>query len=697
MGGDFIFLRSSRGANVDGGLGIDTLVLDMLGSVDGLTADFTGLNRFNPSFISILGDGTMSDVEWLFNTIYLSDGDDTITLPAISADAYYHGGDPVIVYLAAGNDYLIGGDASEYFHAGWGDDIVSAGDGDDFIYGDVSAFQDPGLNQFGNDILFGDGGNDFIFGDRGDDALYGGTGNDVLLGGQGNDALEGGEGDDDLSGGTGDDFLYDVFGQNTIDGGAGTDTVSFYDNFGFYDEEIYVSLIDGLAYSLTSTNFQNTLENIENIFGSDAFNGDYLIGDDNANFIVGLGGHDTIYGLGGNDLLAGGEESDYIDGGDGIDTATYEDASSGVTVSLLLQGSSQDTGALGFGTLVSIENLTGSSYDDTLVGDGDNNVLRGMLGDDTLFGNAGDDILDGGGGADDLRGGSGNDEILGRFGDDTLNGGSGDGYLSGDEGNDTLRGGVGIDTLVGGADDDLYFMRDMNDIIIEDAGGGIDEVRAVGTSFTLGDNLETLRLFAGANDGTGNALDNTIAGSNLDNVLRGLAGDDNLRGNGGHDTLIGGAGNDLLVGGVGTDTLTGNVGADRFIFTDLGDSTVGFQNADTITDFSRVDGDRIQLFQIDAIAGGANDDFTFIGDAAFSGTAGELRYSFDGNGNTIIRMDVDGDSVSDMTLRLTGEIDLTESDFIGASASGAANAAPKDFEMIRFEPDAAIVMHEFAF
>ena len=68
----------------------------------------------------------------------------------------------------------------------------------------------------------------------------------------------------------------------------------------------------------------------------------------------------------------------------GSDTASYADAASGVTVSLALHGSAQDTGGAGTDTLVNIENLTGSAFDDTLTGDAGANVLSGLDGDDTL-------------------------------------------------------------------------------------------------------------------------------------------------------------------------------------------------------------------------------------------------------------------------------------------------------------------------
>ncbi len=107
--------------------------------------------------------------------------------------------------------------------------------------------------------------------------------------------------------------------------------------------------------------------------------------------------------------------------------------------------------------------------------------------------------------------------------------------------------------------------------------------------------------------------------------LSGGQGWDQLYGNAGANVLQGWNGNDLLVGRAGQDTLTGGAGADRFQFTAIGDSVVG-ANADRITDFSRAQGDKIDLSGIDANTGAAgNQAFSFIGSGLFTHHAGELR------------------------------------------------------------------------
>lgn len=133
-----------------------------------------------------------------------------------------------------------------------------------------------------------------------------------------------------------------------------------------------------------------------------------------ADVIIGTKGHDTIYGLGGNDVLKGGGGADKLYGGDGIDTADYSDSGAGVQVSLAAGGGSGGT-AQG-DQLFDIENLSGSSYDDTLQGDENAN---------SLYGEGGNDVLKGGGGSDKLYGGAGDDQLDSDAIGDFLDGGTG--------------------------------------------------------------------------------------------------------------------------------------------------------------------------------------------------------------------------------------------------------------------------------
>ena len=176
-----------------------------------------------------------------------------------------------------------------------------------------------------------------------------------------------------------------------------------------------------------------------------------------ADKIFGLAGNDRIYGLGGNDEILGGHGADHIDGGSGIDTASYMD--SGTRVSVDLRNGTGAYGTAEGDTLVSIENLTGSAYNDSLAGNDGANVLRGMGGYDLILGYGGDDTIHGG----DLG-----NSLIGQDGEDDLHGDAGNDGLDGGAGNDILHGGAGRDKLIGATGGDRFVWA-----VVEDA--GVDE------------------------------------------------------------------------------------------------------------------------------------------------------------------------------------------------------------------------------
>jgi Ca2+-binding RTX toxin-like protein len=204
-----------------------------------------------------------------------------------------------------------------------------------------------------------------------------------------------------------------------------------------------------------------------NIVGNNSNN--ILNGTIFADIIAGQGGNDTLNGGFGNDTLKGGLGTDTLNGGLGTDTADYSNgfvdptgpvgpiftigATAGVNVNLNLAGF-QNTGGAGLDRLVSIENLTGTNFNDTLIGNGADNVLSGLGGNDVLSGNAGNDRLSGGTGNDQLNGGIGNDTLNGDAGNDRLDGWTGNDILNGGSGNDTLLGWTGNDRLNGGSGND---------------------------------------------------------------------------------------------------------------------------------------------------------------------------------------------------------------------------------------------------
>ena len=212
--------------------------------------------------------------------------------------------------------------------------------------------------------------------------------------------------------------------------------------------------------------------------------------------------------------------------------------------------------------------------------------------------------------------------------------------LTGNAGANTLNGGAGADTMTGAAGSDTYVVDNAGDRCVEANGAtGTDTVLATCSYSLAGSHLENLTLIGSANVyGLGNSIANTIVGNGGANLIDGLGG---------------------------RDTLTGGGGADTFVFRALADSTVASTGQDRITDFSRAQGDHIDLHLIDANTAVAGDQgFSFIGTSAFSGQAGQLRYAFSGS-DTLVSGDVNGDRVADFAITLSGNIGLQQSGATG--------------------------------
>jgi Ca2+-binding RTX toxin-like protein len=332
----------------------------------------------------------------------------------------------------------------------------------------------------------------------------------------------------------------------------------------------------------------------------------------------------AVHGNGGNDIITSSGEGHYF--GDGGNDTIFAGLSSGVVPEVLDGGAAVDTvdttsfsgdyvinlatGVTNFGyeSFVNFENAVTGSGADTITGTTGVNIIRTGLG------------------------------------------------------NDTLNGGAGNDQLFGGGGDDLYFVDAAGDVVIEAAGEGADVVRAT-ADYVLSDDVEELFIGGAGRDGTGNAIANVIHGGNASNVLRGLEGNDTIRGGDGRDTIIGGAGEDLIDGGTGKDTLTGGADRDVFQFRD-GDFGTTRALADLITDFNHAAAEKMQLNLVDAntIAGG-NQAFTWIGNGAFTGVAGQLHFAQAG-GNTYVEGDTNGDGTVDFVIALTGTINLVAGDFV---------------------------------
>lgn len=248
--------------------------------------------------------------------------------------------------------------------------------------------------------------------------------------------------------------------------------------------------------------------------------------------------------------------------------------------------------------------------------------------------------------------GTGRDDVLtGTLGADVILGFGGADRINGRAGADTIDGGSGKDVMTGGPGDDRYIVDDRRDMVIERAHGGRDTVES-SVDYRLLDGVENLVLTGSFSvAGFGNDKANVITGNSGYNGLFGLAS---------NDVIDGGAGDDRVDGGTGIDRLTGGAGSDLFFFRD-GDTGATIGQADRILDFSQSDHDHIDLRGIDA--GNARGAFVFIGEDAFSGTAGELRFQITRAGETWVFGDTNGDGHADVALRLSGAIELTAADF----------------------------------
>ena len=150
--------------------------------------------------------------------------------------------------------------------------------------------------------------------------------------------------------------------------------------------------------------------------GDDVFDGSAGI---LSGIVDGGAGNDHIIGNADSNYISGGSGNDILDGGDGDDVASYVTSANGVTLDLRVS-SVQNTGGAGLDTLVSIENIDGSEFNDTLTGNDRANIIVGGDGNDHLLGGLGIDTLVGGSGFDVLVGGGGLDRFEGTIAD--LNG-----------------------------------------------------------------------------------------------------------------------------------------------------------------------------------------------------------------------------------------------------------------------------------
>jgi Ca2+-binding RTX toxin-like protein len=602
----------------------------------------------------------------------------------------------------AGNDTLHGDNSMNLLFGHDGDDILYGYGGSDWLDGGAGA-----------DRMTGGGGEDvYIIDNAGDTVVeVAGGGYDhlriylthyvlpahadfgwayltqatTLIGGSTANTLTGNAGDDWLEGRGGDDNLDGRAGADTMIGGTGNDTYSVEDPADVVIEAPGQGL-DTVYITLSAYTLPADVETLV-YFGS-------------ASAVTFIGNSAA------NRFTVPGNSAVTVDGGAGNDTIDYRNERQGLLVDLM---TGETGGAAADDLVTSIENIVGGQAADELRGTDGPNVLDGLWGGDTMIGRGGNDVYlidhwddvaveEEGGGTDEIRivswideyampahvekmrnddpnefigwGNDLNNEITGNIdkdtfygggGHDMLSGGAGNDILYGEGGHDMLSGGTGADHMEGGEGNDVFLVDNAGDVVIEYAGEGSDHIYTSLAVYTLPDEVENLAYNGyGAFQGTGNGLANVINGGSGGDTLLGFDGDDTLSGGSGNDLLVGGGGDDLLSGEWGRDVLIGGAGADTFRFG--GWSTGTGTEADRIEDFVSGE-DKIDLSGMDADMWTQGDQaFVFIGGAAFSGTAGELRYGFEGT-DTRIQGDLDGDGVADFDIMLTGSPIPLASDF----------------------------------
>jgi VCBS repeat-containing protein len=434
--------------------------------IDGVLVDFR-VNGFsntitNESIINANWSGPKNGFENDSYQIMFGD-DPTFLTPVFSGDYFAlsdvsqnEAGDDLI-YGGDGDDFLLGGDGNDVIDGGgdndqiegeFGDDHIYGGEGNDFLFGDISqsSFERFGsVFQTGTALIDGgeftytfrkyshglnEGGNDQIFGDEGTDTLVGGVGNDLLDGGR--DSVE-----DLLIGGKDDDTYQFGFGY-------GFDAID--DESGVADK---IKLINGV--SLSDVELKESGGDLKLILKQ--------AGSDESNDVLTINGWFRGEGL---------VETIEFSDGSVWDQAIIEEMTGVNHDSTLMPTTVQayfagDNDA-GGGLLTENNDLfiarrgkvriSGGSGDDRLFGGKDNDELQGNNDNDELYGEEGDDVLYGG------------------LGNDILNGGNGEDTLFGNEGNDTLAGGLGNDNLNAGEGNDTYIYNrgGGSDIILDDAG-----------------------------------------------------------------------------------------------------------------------------------------------------------------------------------------------------------------------------------
>ena len=552
--GDNLITVASGIDAVDGGAGIDRLVVDYSLATGAVTGNSTS------NFSEAGGGGravtiTAGTIEHF--TVLTGPGADTITVGdgtniidmGIGANTATTGNGNNSVTGGNEADTITTGGGNDTINGGAGTNVISAGQGFNTITGGGGADTITALDG-GNLINAGDGSNSVTTG-AGADTITTGTGADIIVSGAGNDLITVRGGTDDVDAGAGSDRL-------TVDYSAMTTNVVG----GVVSGNLGAGYVGHLADQATSVLDFRNVESFVIITGS---------GND---YIATGGGADSLTGGAGNDTLEGGAGNDVMTGGLGDDQFLVDSAGD-----------------------VVIE----------AAGEGTDTAWVSMAGPVTLFANV--EFVRFTGGGNQVTGSDSSEQLVANASvSSTLNGGGGDDVLWGSALNNTMNGGLGDDIVrgqggggvwSGGLGNDQFVVSNLDTTLLENPNEGIDTAWVSINGYTVGPNIELIYLTGGANQVTGgNTGAQIVANSASASSLQGGSGDDVLWGGGFNDVLSGGLGNDMLRGGAGADTLSGGAGQDKLVGGAGADNFVfggpgwGY---DQIFDFSRTEGDRIDM------------------------------------------------------------------------------------------------------
>jgi Ca2+-binding RTX toxin-like protein len=564
----------------------------------------------------------------------------------------------------AGNDSLVGGQASDIILGGAGNDTIAGLWLRDILYGEAgNDYLSGGLDQdtllggagndtvFGNehaDVLFGEAGDDILSGDEDSDYLTGDEGADTLLGGMGFDTLLGGLGSDALYGSDGGDQLFGQGGFNILDGGAGADRIivnnarlagyngsvagrdlatggAQSDLFIIVSSDVYGELNVASSQISRITDFGVSGNDVDKIALSATFFPTGAIGPPKVFRGDWVGGTLTI----GASFNAGLKN-------DAVAVLTLRDTASNTTY--LICDNDRNDVLSHRDSLVAFDGapiFTEAAFDlDAFAriqfGTNSNDNLSPILGVLKIFGEGGNDTITGSNYGDYLIGGAGDDSLSGGEGTDTLSGGAGNDVLEGGGSSDTFFGSEGADTLIGGtrlgvdnATDVADFSRTSPGVYFDYA--AFNSAAPIQFSTSLLSGIEEIKF------GLGN---DTIIGRNTGERISAGNGNNYVYAGNGNDWIEAGEGNDIIAAGGGNDTISASV-IDYVIFNTNPSAEVNYVYAGAGDD-SIVEGGMPydQILGLDAISGGFGIDVLLgeSGNDTINDAVGTFTYLFGGTG-----------------------------------------------------------------